>query len=251
MRAFRISPLLFRRIHKWVGLILGLQFVLWTVSGAMMAVIDHHAVSGEHLGHPPEPAAWPARALSPADIRSRLGGVEVTGLTLRPMLRTYVYEVATPDGTRMVNAVTGEPLTINAELAKSIAVADYAGNASVSRVSRQAEPTLETRDHDEPLWRVDFADEGETSFYLSEANGRILQRRDENYRLWDFFWMLHNMDYAERKSFNHPLIIMVAFGILWLSSTGFYLLFKSFRRSDFRWVPGVLPRESSSRMPAE
>ena len=25
-------------------------------------------------------------------------------------------------------------------------------------------------------------------------------------------------------------------GVLWLSTTGFYLLFKSFKRRDFRWV---------------
>ena len=251
MKSLRISPLLFRRIHKWVGLILGLQFVLFTVSGAMMALLDHHAVSGEHLGHPPEPAAWPARALTPAQISARLGGTEITGLALRPMLDKHVYEVATPAGIRLVDAVSGGPVTVDAELATSIAAADYAGEAEVARVSRLAEPILETRDHDEPLWRVDFADEGETSFYVSVATGKVLQRRDDNYRLWDFFWMLHNMDYAERKSFNHPLIIMVAFGILWLSSTGFYLLFKSFRRSDFRWVPGVLPRANANRMPAE
>jgi hypothetical protein len=34
------------------------------------------------------------------------------------------------------------------------------------------------------------------------------------------------------------LIIFVAFGTLWLSFTGFYLLFKSFRRREFNWVLG-------------
>jgi hypothetical protein len=60
--------------------------------------------------------------------------------------------------------------------------------------------------------------------------------RGDTWRTWDFFWMLHNMDYVNRKSFNHPLIIFVAFGTLWLSGTGFYLLFKSFSRADFRWL---------------
>ena len=35
--------------------------------------------------------------------------------------------------------------------------------------------------------------------------------------------------------FNHPLVIAVTFGVLWLTATGVYLLFVSFRRSDFRW----------------
>lgn len=28
------------RIHKWVGLAVGLQFVLWAISGAAMALLD-------------------------------------------------------------------------------------------------------------------------------------------------------------------------------------------------------------------
>src|SRR3546814_10257301 len=33
MKRIRLTPLFFRRIHKWVGLILGLQFLLWALSG--------------------------------------------------------------------------------------------------------------------------------------------------------------------------------------------------------------------------
>jgi hypothetical protein len=45
--------------------------------------------------------------------------------------------------------------------------------------------------------------------------------------------MLHNMDYAERTSFNHPLIIMVGFAMAWLAVTGFWLLFRTMWRHDF------------------
>lgn len=238
MKPIRISTLLFRRIHKWVGLVLGLQFLLWTVSGAMMALIDHHDVSGEHLGHPAKVSSWPTNTLTPEHVRTRIGS-EILGLTVRPMLGRHVYEVATPKGLRLLDE-GGRSLSIDAAVAKSIALADYAGRAPVLRVSLQRESTLETRDHSEPLWRVDFADDGATSLYVSQSTGKVVERRDDSYRLWDFFWMLHNMDYADRKSFNHPLIVTVAFGVLWLSGTGFYLLFKSFKRSDFRWIAGQL-----------
>lgn len=249
--AVRLSPLLFRRIHKWVGLILGLQFVLWTASGAMMALLDHHEVSGEHLAHEHEPMAWPTQVVPPAQLQASLGGAQVLGFALRPLLHGHVYEVTTPTGIRLIDATSGQRMIIDAELAKAIAEMDHAGEAAASRVSRVTEPTLETRDQSGPLWRVDFADDENSSLYVSEATGKVVERKSDTWRLWDFFWMLHNMDYVERKSFNHPLIIMVAFGVLWLSSTGFYLLFKSFRKADFRWVPGVMPRKPASRMPAE
>src|SRR3546814_5639057 len=81
-----------------------------------------------------------------------------------------------------------------------------------------------------------FADAENSSAYVSLDTARFLVMRGDTWRTWDFFWMLHNMDYVNRKSFNHPLIIFVAFGALWLSGTGFYLLFKSFSRADFRWL---------------
>ena len=39
--------------------------------------------------------------------------------------------------------------------------------------------------------------------------------------------MLHNMDYVNRTSFNHPLIVLVGFAAVWLAITGVYLLFKT------------------------
>lgn len=69
----RLGALFFRRIHKWIGLILGLQFLLWAASGAMMATLDMKSVGGgEEAGAARSPAlpdsgaAWPGvqRALS-------------------------------------------------------------------------------------------------------------------------------------------------------------------------------------------
>ena len=62
------------------------------------------------------------------------------------------------------------------------------------------------------MWRVDFADAENSSAYVSLDTARFLVMRGDTWRTWDFFWMLHNMDYINRKSFNHPLIIFVAFG---------------------------------------
>ena len=35
-----IKSIWLRRIHKWVGLAIGLQFVIWAISGAAMALLD-------------------------------------------------------------------------------------------------------------------------------------------------------------------------------------------------------------------
>ena len=232
-RKLAISPIFWRRIHKWVGLVLGLQFVLWTVSGAIMALLDMDKVGGHSAAAAVEAAnAWPTDLASP----ERFGAVET--LVLRRILDRPVYELSGAGGTRVLDARTGQPVTIDPLVAQQIARQAFHHEAAVTSVQRLEKANLEAREHAGPMWRVNFADEENSSAYVSAVTGRPLVNRGDTWRVWDFVWMLHNMDYVNRTSFNHPLIIFVAFGTLWLSFTGFYLLFKSFRRREFNWVLG-------------
>ena len=54
---------LIRTLHKWFGLVLGLQMLLWSISGAMMALLDHHKVSGEGSIREPAQVMLPAQTL--------------------------------------------------------------------------------------------------------------------------------------------------------------------------------------------
>lgn len=227
----------FRWFHKWVGLLMGVQFALWALSGAAMALIDHHNVSGQHMRRVVPPPVLPAdvQILSLAEIRERLGGIP-GGLRLRPLVDRFVYEVQTAKGLRLLSATDGGSVVIDAALAREIARQDYAGTAAIAAVERLAETNMETRKHQGPVWRVDFADEENTSLYVSAETGRVLERRNDSWRLWDIAWMLHIMDYADRESFNHPLIILAAVAALWLSVSGLFLVYDSFSRNDFNPV---------------
>ena len=230
---FKISPILWRKIHKWVGLILGLQFVLWTVSGAVMALLDMDKVGGHSSAAPVEAGTpWPAALVAPASFGS------AEQLTLRRILDRPVYELTRNGTLQLLDAESGRPVIIDGAMARDIARQAFHQKAGVRSVERLEKANLEARDHEGPMWRINFADEENSSSYVSATTGRPLVNRGDTWRTWDFVWMLHNMDYVNRSSFNHPLIIFVAFGALWMSFTGFYLLFKSFRRREFRWILG-------------
>ncbi len=87
-----------------------------------------------------------------------------------------------------------------------------------------------------PLWRVDFADRFSTSFYIDPYTGALATRRHQYWRIFDFLWMLHIMDYSDREDFNNPLIIFVALIAIWLGISGFILLFGTFNRHDFYFL---------------
>lgn len=227
----RLSPLLFRRIHKWVGLVLGLQFLLWALSGAMMASLDADAVGGHDGGMQ---HAMPLQTAGLVDPSTLAPGGNAEALTVRDLVGRTIYEIREASGIRILDAISGKPIAIDEARAKEIAT--HGAAAPVIKASLLQKPNLEAREHAGPMWRVDLGDAEHSSAYISATTGRHLVTRGDTWRTWDFFWMLHNMDYFGRSSFNHPLIILVAFGVLWLSGSGFYLLFKSFRASDFRWL---------------
>ena len=232
---------LIRTLHKWVGLILGLQFILWSFSGAMMALLDTDKVSGATSVREPAAVVIPGAVLPLGQVAERIGQ-PITSLRLKPLGSAYVYQAATPTGVRLIDAVTGAPLAIDAGRASALATADFSGAQAIASVRRITEGDVETRKLPLPLWRVEFADPEKTTLLLSEATGEVLERRTDTWRLWDVFWMIHIMDYTKRESFNHPLIITVATGILWLAISGLILLFRAFRPSDFSYVTEPVAR---------
>lgn len=222
-----------RLLHKWIGLIIGIQLLLWTLSGAMMAILPMGDVAGAEARTPPTARLLPGSDAWPA-IRQQLANQPITGVSLRPLLNVLVLEIGTADGVQLFDAATGRPVPVNAQLARKVASGAYPGTAQIRNVEALPELTLAVREHQLPIWRVDFADEQNSSFYVSGSTGALLERRNDTWRVWDFFWMLHIMDYTGRTSFNHPLIWLFGFAAVWLAITGFWLLFRTGWRSDFK-----------------
>lgn len=227
------APLL-RRIHKWIGLVLGLQFLIWAVSGATMALLDMDRVAGGKAKPAAVPASFPAGSSAWPAVRRSLGSQPLAGMEVRPLLDRHVIEVATSAGVRLFDAEDGRPIRVDGGLARRVAEASYSGGGRVVAIAPLRELELAVREHKLPIWRVDFADGANSSFYVSGETGKLLERRNDTWRIWDFVWMLHNMDYVNHTSFNHPVIVVLAFGIIWLAITGFWLLFRTKWKPDLR-----------------
>lgn len=227
-----VKSIWLRRIHKWIGLVIGLQFLLWAISGTAMALLPMDDVSGGAMAEvaiPKLPSGGPAWV----QIQKALSNQPVERFSLRALGHRQVLEVATTTGVKVFDADSGQLIQIDRAAAAEIAAAAHPTGAVIKRVSALAAINLAVRDHELPIWQIDFRDEGNSSYFVSGTTGQLLERRNDTWRWWDFFWMLHNMDYSERSSFNHPLIITVGFAMAWLAVTGFWLLFRTMWRHDF------------------
>lgn len=236
-----IKSIWLRKIHKWVGLAIGLQFLIWAISGAAMALLPMDEVAGGETAQM-APHAMPVSSAWPI-VQKQLAGQPVAGLAIRALPQGQAIEVETADGVRLFDAADGEPIVIGAAAAGSIAASAHPSHAAVTGVAPLTKLSLPVREHQLPIWRVDFQDKANSSYFVSGTTGEVLERRNDTWRWWDFFWMLHNMDYAERTSFNHPLIIMIGFAMTWLAVTGFWLLFRTMWRHDFARLRNMAARK--------
>ena len=231
-----------RLLHKWVALVLALQFVAWMVSGVALSLIDHHAASGEphRATAKATPRPWPTGLRAPsrvvADAGEPVQRLESLWLADRP-----VYRLTSDTATWLVDARSGERRQVDAAMASAIAAADYSGEARASAPELLSEVPREAIDHAAPLWRVAFADDVDTTLYLSAVDGRILERRNTQSRWFDVFWMLHTMDYTGRGNFNHPLIVISAAASVWVALTGVWLIFVLLRRRRVVATTGAPP----------
>jgi uncharacterized iron-regulated membrane protein len=77
---------------------------------------------------------------------------------------------------------------------------------------------------------VDFSDAERTTFYVSPQTGEVETRRSAVWRLYDFMWRLHILDFKDGENSNSPLLIGVTAMTVLLLVTGLILLVVRLRR---------------------
>jgi hypothetical protein len=218
-----------RKTHKWLGLFIGIQVVIWSLSGLYMTVVHIDTIHGDHLIRSlPQNAVDAASLADPIKIVMANQGqsVRLTWVRGQP-----AYVVKRDAGEVVVNARTNEPVPppTEAEI-RSIATATYTGNEPISSAALITDIPGEIRGRKPPLWRVEFDHWNKPTLYFSPNTGELVSRRHELWRIFDFVWMFHIMDFDERENVNNPLLRVFTWGAVLMALSGAWLLFYSFHK---------------------
>lgn len=225
------------KIHKWLALIIGIQILLWVLGGLVMSWFPIEIVRSEHnIREQDTLIITTENNLLPIEnILTSVG--PITSLEIKPFMGIPTYQVVTENEiTLLINGNTGEIISpLSEELVIQLADEDFSGsNGNLSAVLLE-EHNSEYRGT-LPAWQISMNDPEDTRLYISPTTGDVLARRNETWRLYDFFWMLHIMDYENRTNFNNPLVIVSSIAALFASISGVWLIFYRFSRRDFRWL---------------
>jgi hypothetical protein len=224
------------RIHRWLALIVGAQLLIWFTSGALMSFLPIGTVRGEHLVDRDSVAPLPpgVRFADPGKFSAR-AGAPVTAIRWHMIGSRAVAEVTSGKKVQLFDAESGAPLPpIDGALATAIANAGWKSAAKPS-----SKPTRISSESSEyrgalPAWRIDFDDPDSTRVFVAADTGKITAVRTGTWRLYDFFWGLHIMDWKNHENFNTPWLLAFALGGLFLGLAGSVLLFLRwpFRRKN-------------------
>ncbi|WP_193161762.1 PepSY domain-containing protein [Microbulbifer hainanensis] len=219
-----------RKIHKWIFLIIGVQALLWTLSGFYMVVMDLDFIHGDHLvRNLHEPLPTTSTELFPTEALIR-EGTGVKSVQLKSIRKKLFYVVRDSDGKHLLDAHSGIEISpLDRQTAIALAEYHYSGDfpANSAELITQNPPS-EIQFRPLPLWRVNFDDRYGTSLYIDPNTGALATRRHDYWRAFDFFWMLHIMDYKERDNIHNPLLLAAALFSLVSVLAGLVLLFYSF-----------------------
>lgn len=223
-------PFWVRRTHKWIGLVIGVQALLWMLSGVYMTVISLEVIHGDHLAHVfDEPLERSGERLDIEQLAKLRPGFE--SFKLKKFLGKEVYELRAGGKASLVDARTGallSPLPREQIVARAKDI--YQGEAEIREVTWITQAPQEVAKRPVPMWAVRFDDRANSTLYFSPDSGDLLARRHDLWRWFDFLWMFHIMDYDARTDVNNSLLRVAAGVGLLFALSGGWLVFYSFRR---------------------
>jgi Na+-transporting NADH:ubiquinone oxidoreductase subunit F len=229
--------LLLRKLHKWLGLLVGVQLILWAASGIAFAWLDRASVAAERSVRRIEPAVLPSGLVTvePTTWLGEYADRNLYDLRAVSLAGRWVWRIELQDRVELRTLDDGKPLQLDESWIRPLALARYGGDGRLIATTLQTEPSIESRASG-PVWQAQFDDAQRTALYFAADDGHFIAARTSSWRLYDFFWMLHTMDYAGRDNFNNPLVIAIGMAALWLSISGMLLLLRSFTRADFAFM---------------
>jgi hypothetical protein len=195
-------------VHRWLGVVLCLLFLLWFPSGFVMMYWDYPSITpADRFAHltPLDPAAIkfsPAEAAARAQIDAP-GGVRLTTFAGRPIYRfggrgdaTVVYadtgeeqiEISQNDVARIAQMWSGQSVKA----------------AKVEAVEQSDQWTLQNRVRDlQPLWKFSWPDGQQ--LYVSEGIGDVIQYTTRASRISAYFGAIPHWLYFPPLRRNGPM----------------------------------------------
>jgi hypothetical protein len=228
-----------RRTHRYMGVFLGIQFLFWTIGGLYFSWTDIDEIHGDFQHKATPPISADISLVSPSVVFRHLvqkpehiKTIQVINILEKPFYSIH-YTRSSKEVRILADAQTGiirEP--VKEDEAVKIAAMSFNGIPKVKSV----EYLTTTNGHHEyrekplPAWAIKFDHPSGTTVYVSSEFGKVESFRNDKWRVFDFLWMMHTMDYKQRDNMNNWLLRTFSIVGLLTIVSGFVLFWSSSKR---------------------
>ena len=211
-----------RVFHKYLSLIISIQLLLWTISGIYFAFNNIELVRGEQYIIKDKPSSIEINNLN---ISSNVKNIEIfkrlnqwvvkaemdAGFKYQDLLGNEVYELSPNEAIEVVKLKTIlspiDAIKINESSSRS-----------------------EFRGRSLPIYKIKTDSSDDTNVYVDVMSGKIVAIRSDSWRVWDFLWGAHIIDYKERDNINNILLKIFSVLALFSSLSGIALFFNTIKK---------------------
>jgi hypothetical protein len=221
----------FRKWHRKIGVIAGIQLLFWTISGAYFAWTNIEDVRGN----------FDVRKSVDADIKRFPESINIDSLLRHSSLQKVrniatgtllnqkvLYLIQSIDSVETYDLLSGKRLSpVSPDIAIRIVKFALFDSIPVSYVGMVNKKKGEYKGP-VPAYRIDLDHWKKTHVYVHIHTGQITAKRNVIWRIFDFLWMFHILDFQERENINNWIlrifsllgifIVISGFGI-WVTTT--------------------------------
>jgi hypothetical protein len=223
-----------RKSHRYLGLFLGIQFLFWTIGGLYFSWTNIKNIRGEDIRKEPTTINKERLGISLNGILNEISKNDsvylLKSVQIATIFDTPHYQITFNNGKR-IKTVLANTLNnkIRIPINKNEAIIIAKNSLNVKSNLKSVEYINSTNGHHEyrekplPAFAVSFDGDVNTTVYVSAELGTVQTYRNNRWRVFDFLWMLHVMDYQNRDNINNWLLrIFSVIGLITLA-TGFLL----------------------------
>ena len=210
-----------RLFHKYLSLVISIQLLLWTISGIYFAFNKIELVRGEQY--------LIEQNVSKLNLKEVESSFSAKDVNFVRRLDEWIIKVEMDSGFSYTD-LQGQNLDeLNAEEVKE--VVRQSTNLIPLMAQRIDKPEIraEFRGRNLPIFKVATSTTDNINVYVDAFTGEVTAIRSDSWRIWDFLWGAHIIDYSERENINNFLIKILSILALISSLSGIVLFFKTFK----------------------
>ncbi|MBC7475160.1 MAG: hypothetical protein H7263_12775 [Candidatus Sericytochromatia bacterium] len=209
--------------HRYLGLIIFLQVILWSFSGFFMYYLDF---SDLYISPPDKPIDLNIKLPTIQDVvKKNLLGEKILNISLKNIAGNPFYDVKTDKKEVLVDQNNMLINKLSEKIVEKISTEKYIGKGQILSI-KLLEKSKGNFYSLTPVYKVSYDDAQKTELYINPNNGELLAKRKALWGFYNNMWEYHLMKYTTNTALNKNLLLISAIISLFVSVTGFLKFFR-------------------------